>query len=246
MTRTNPDRHELDANLELLDRQIIDSDGLFAGKVDDLELTASGERELSLTGILVGAPALLPRFGGRRTGERLLRGWHGLVPVRSDRNTPGRIDIRAVRALDSAVHLDRSRDGVAQVQPQGEPHVHSLNRLSNLRLTGPQAREKDRILDVRLAYSGSTLSSAYVTGLIVGPAGRPGSMLGYERRAEQGPALLAAVVGRIHRHARYLQLSEAVHIDWAGGRIDVGAGADYGELRPPKAPRHVREPRRGA
>jgi hypothetical protein len=244
MGETHAEIREIDANLGLLDRQIIDSDGLFAGKVDDLELTASGERALSLTGILVGAPALLPRFGGRRAGELLLRAWHGLAPTRAERTTPGRIDIRAVRELDSAVHLDRSRDGVAQLQPRGEPEVHSLNRLANLRLTGAHADRKDRILDVRLAYRGSTLSSAYVTGFVVGPAGRPGSMLGYERSAEQGPALLAAVIGRIHRHARYLPLSDAVHIDWAAGRIDVGAAVEYGELRPPKGSQDSQPPGR--
>lgn len=33
----------LDAALELLDRQLLDKDGTPAGKVDDLELTDSGE-----------------------------------------------------------------------------------------------------------------------------------------------------------------------------------------------------------
>jgi hypothetical protein len=50
----------LDAALELLDRQLLDRDGTPAGKVDDLELTDSGEglKQPYVTAILTGPGAL--------------------------------------------------------------------------------------------------------------------------------------------------------------------------------------------
>lgn len=63
----------IDAGLRLLDRQLIDPDGLLCGKVDDLELApaegeAAAEGEpptLYVTAILAGPGALAGRLGGR-------------------------------------------------------------------------------------------------------------------------------------------------------------------------------------
>jgi len=57
----------IDAGLELLDRQLIDADGMLCGKVDDLELTPSEEDPsvLYVTAILAGPGALAGRLGGR-------------------------------------------------------------------------------------------------------------------------------------------------------------------------------------
>src|SRR5205085_5695760 len=68
------DRHEgrgmsgrrMYGGLHLLDRQIVDVDGSFAGKVDDVELEESDEGGVwHVTAILSGAGALGPRIGGR-------------------------------------------------------------------------------------------------------------------------------------------------------------------------------------
>src|SRR5437899_3192579 len=58
-------RHTVDIGLDLLDRQLQDKDGLMAGKVDDLELTLTGEGSGPpvLTAILSGPGALAPRLG---------------------------------------------------------------------------------------------------------------------------------------------------------------------------------------
>jgi sporulation protein YlmC with PRC-barrel domain len=55
----------LDLHLHLLDRQVIDRDGQFVCKVDDLELEADESGNLLVTGIVVGARGLGPRLGGR-------------------------------------------------------------------------------------------------------------------------------------------------------------------------------------
>ena len=71
---TSPDDTELenrltgaiDGVLHLLDRQLIDCDGRFLGKVDDVELTPDQTTgRLVITALLTGPAALLDRFGGR-------------------------------------------------------------------------------------------------------------------------------------------------------------------------------------
>jgi len=64
MTRWDED--EFTANDLLLDRELIDSRGMPAGRVDDLELTVPGPGEPPvLTALLCGPMAFGPRLGGR-------------------------------------------------------------------------------------------------------------------------------------------------------------------------------------
>lgn len=53
------------AGLDLLDRQIIDSNGDLVGKVDDLELTDPADGAPRLTALLLGPQAYGHRLGGR-------------------------------------------------------------------------------------------------------------------------------------------------------------------------------------
>ena len=55
----------IDAGLRLLDRQVVDVDGMLAGKVDDLELTMPAEGAPYVTAILAGPGSLSRRIGGR-------------------------------------------------------------------------------------------------------------------------------------------------------------------------------------
>jgi len=64
MTRWDED--EFTANDLLLDRELIDSRGMPAGRVDELELTIPGPGQPPvLTALLCGATAFGPRLGGR-------------------------------------------------------------------------------------------------------------------------------------------------------------------------------------
>jgi sporulation protein YlmC with PRC-barrel domain len=56
---------KIDAGLRLLDRQILDVDGMMAGKVDDLELTVPETGAPYVTAILAGPGSLSRRIGGR-------------------------------------------------------------------------------------------------------------------------------------------------------------------------------------
>lgn len=72
----DPDGRGVDARLHVLDRQILDADGVPVSTVDDLELTGidegavDGERAPEVEAMLVGT-AILPRiFGGRLPASR--------------------------------------------------------------------------------------------------------------------------------------------------------------------------------
>ncbi|WP_426574549.1 hypothetical protein [Aquihabitans sp. McL0605] len=97
----------IDAALELLDRQLIDSDGVAAGKVDDLELTELADGSLVVTAILSGPGALAPRLGGR-LGTAWAATFARLHPDADP--APARISFGVVRDLDGAqVRLSLSR-----------------------------------------------------------------------------------------------------------------------------------------
>ena len=98
-----------DAALHLLDRQIVDTDDLMVAKVDDLELEEAGDRRLRVSAILTGPAALGPRLDGH------LGAWTVAVWARlraDERPRAGRIDLSHVDGIDSAVHLDVTRDAV--------------------------------------------------------------------------------------------------------------------------------------
>jgi hypothetical protein len=92
----------LDAALQLLDRQLVDRDGWLVGKVDDLELAEQQDGSLLVTAILTGPGALGPRFPGV-LGRAILALWHRLSDDADPQ--PGRIEFAAVRSLGSAVTL---------------------------------------------------------------------------------------------------------------------------------------------
>lgn len=56
---------ELDVNADLLDRQVVDSDGVPVCKVDDIVFDRDENGRWRVTGIAVGGRALGPRLGGR-------------------------------------------------------------------------------------------------------------------------------------------------------------------------------------
>jgi sporulation protein YlmC with PRC-barrel domain len=94
----------MDAGLRLLDRQLIDSQGKLAGKVDDLELTPSRDDSevLYVTAILAGPGALAGRLGGR-LGHWLERISARLRSGNSDR--PARIPFEVVKKIGTSIDL---------------------------------------------------------------------------------------------------------------------------------------------
>jgi hypothetical protein len=55
-----------------------------------------------------------------------------------------------------------------------------------------------------------------------------GSMLGYDRRADQGTWLVRRIVRRLHRNARYLPWPAVRGVSWADHRVT----ADPSDLEP--------------
>ncbi|GAA3836782.1 hypothetical protein [Nocardioides panacisoli] len=222
---------EYDAALHLLDRQIVARDGRLVGKVDDVELTVDPDGALVPTGLLVGGAALLPRFGGR-LGSWLSARHEQIAVARADRTTPYVVDIGLVDGVSSEVHVSELREGLlARRTPDPEgPTRHRLGELLEMEVrmpAGSTGRSKVHVLDVKITPDAGT---QHVSALVVGP-GRPGSLLGYDRRDDQGPLLVAAVVRRLHRHARVVELGHDVDIVWATGEVRVGPGATIRPLR---------------
>ena len=216
---------ELDAVLHLLDRQVLDVDGRMVCKVDDVEIVET-EDGLVLTGLLAGAAALVPRFGGR-LGDRALRYWRELGIEQDDRTMPFRIDLNDVERLGSAVELRVPRRGLLTRQrPQAGGLTHRrLNELMWMRVYGDGGTELGNVIDVRVAPSGEPERGAplLVTGLVVG-RGRPGSFLGYDRTPDQGPWAVNRVVRWLHRHSGLVGLAHVARIDWDTDSITLARG----------------------
>lgn len=212
----------IDGALHLLDRQLVDCDGTLLGKVDDVELTQVGAR-LAITAVLTGPAALLPRFGGR-LGAALVEKWGQLKPTEPHRTRPWRIGMEDVERLDSAVHLSVRRDGVLRRDREG----HRLGRLTGMEVLGPEGEPGGHVLDAR--FEPDDDGSLVLCSLIVG-RGRPGALLGYDRRGDQGPWLVRSVVRRLHRHTVIVG-AEAAEIAWPESTVRL-------RERPSEAPDHA-------
>ncbi|MFL5796889.1 MAG: PRC-barrel domain-containing protein [Actinomycetota bacterium] len=97
----------LDAAHGLLDLQVVDRDAKPVGKVDDVELDNRGQGAPVVRAILVGAPALGDRLGGR------FGAWYKGVfrRLHQDKNAqPVRIPFDRIRAVNSKVDLTISQD----------------------------------------------------------------------------------------------------------------------------------------
>jgi hypothetical protein len=223
-----------DAALQLLDRQIVDVDGMAVGKVDDVELVEDADGVLVPTGLMVGMAALLPRLGDH-SGPWLYRHWVRLAPAHAERRRPGVIDMGLVEDVTSEVHLSVERDGILHRRlevPEEHPVRRTLGQLLSMEVdmsaAGTSRPGSRRVLDVRLRVAPGG-RGAQVAALIVG-YGRPGSWLGYERSRERGPRAVAAVVRWWHRHSRLVALGPAVELDWPARRVRVGPDADVRRL----------------
>lgn len=222
---------EYDAVLHLLDRQIVAVDGRLVGKVDDVELTVDPDGSLVATALLVGQAALLPRFGGR-LGKWLSERHDQIAVARADRSEPFVVEMDLVDDVTSEVHVTSPREGLLRRRtpaPEG-PTRHRLGELLEMtvRLTDGAGRASTAtVLDVR--FSPGKSGAQHVSALVVG-RGRPGATLGYDRKGDQGPWLVAAVVRRLLRHSRVVELGPEVDIVWANKEVRVGARAEIRSL----------------
>ncbi len=107
---------------------------------------------------------------------------------------------------------------------------YRLTDLLGMHVRFADGRDGDQVTDVRLVPSARVpgpLAEYVVEGLIVGKR-RPGTLFGYNRHPSQGPWLVRAVVGWLHRHTGYLSWDDVDHIDWQERRVQLRVM----ELRP--------------
>ncbi len=208
---------ELDLALHLLDRQVQDAEGALVGKVDDVELTVADDGTITVTALLLGANALLPRLW--RRGHDL---WVAAAPQRPGQHVPDRIELGLVERLDSGVRLRTRRAGAAPPAPALRPGLVRLALLLGAEVTY-EGEPAGRVIDVRATpVPGQGL---VVHELVVGRGG-PGSMLGYDRKPEMGPWAVAAVVRRLHRGSWVVGIDQC-RVDWTHGAV-----AAHGPRRP--------------
>jgi len=212
----------LDAVLHLLDRQVVDVDGLLVCKVDDVELTEFDDGVLGVTALLAGPAALVPRYGDQGFGRVLRDYWHRLGGHQADRDDPYRVDLALVERLGSGVELAVPRAGVLVRQGQ---RARRLNQLLQMPVQDRDGLPLGRVLDVRLEHETVEPGERIrVTGLVVG-RGRPGSYLGYDRRPDMGPWLVNRALRFLHRHSGFVPLGDLDALDWDAGVVRVNDGA---------------------
>jgi hypothetical protein len=113
------------------------------------------------------------------------------------------------------------------MSPTSPPRVHRLNDLLGATVSTTDGRDIGHVNDVRLAPSQSVRgirAEMLVEGLIISDR-HAGSLLGYDRRPDQGPWLVRVLIRRLHRKARYLPWTGIRHVSWAEGRITVDPAA---------------------
>jgi len=99
----------IDAGLRLLDRQLVDVEGRFAGKVDDLEFTWPDEGAPYVSAILSGPGSLASRVGGR-LGAWIESAHHRLHP--SETPGPASISWGVVHEVRSAILLSAPKSAL--------------------------------------------------------------------------------------------------------------------------------------
>jgi hypothetical protein len=117
----------MDAGLHLLDRQLVDSDGRLAGKVDDLELELpEGGGPPTVTAILAGPGALSRRIGGR------FGAWLEAVANRlrdGDDRKPARVSFGVVKRVGSAIELSVPRADLETNRLEAWARDHLIGKL---------------------------------------------------------------------------------------------------------------------
>jgi hypothetical protein len=212
----------LDAALHLLDRQVIDVDGMLVCKVDDLELSVlDDDRPAAVTRILTGPAALVPRLSNR-TGHLLRERWTSLGLQYAERDVPLAVPLDVVRHLGSAVELSVSGIGLLDRQPHAPEGVRfrRMGELLGMRVRTDHPEIGGKVLDVRLRPTPDGLQIAH---LVVG-RGRPGALLGYDRSDMQGPWMVRVLVQRLHCH-HLVRVQDVEKVDWEAGELHVAAHA---------------------
>jgi sporulation protein YlmC with PRC-barrel domain len=117
------------AGLDLLDRQIIDREGRYAGKVDDLELERDdGTGQLHVTALLSGPGTLAYRTGHHRLGRWLQRVNLFVFAHRPDVD-PARIPLSRVADIGNHVSFAGDHEEVGSYSAERWVRDHVIGRI---------------------------------------------------------------------------------------------------------------------
>ncbi len=119
-------RPVLDANLHLLDRQVVDRAGRMVCKVDDLEFAPGSDGRPVVTTLLAGPAALGPRVGGA------LGRWMVALDRRLSRTDPpgaARIAIALVTDIGSDIELSAKADELQTSRADAWVERHVIAKL---------------------------------------------------------------------------------------------------------------------
>jgi sporulation protein YlmC with PRC-barrel domain len=103
----------------------------------------------------------------------------------------------------------------------GESSTRLLHELIGLPVLFADGRHAGQVNDVRLAPSDrirGALSELVTDGLVVGRP-RAGTLLGYDRRPDQGPLIVRALVRAIHRQTGYVPWTSVAAVDFGTGQV---------------------------
>lgn len=126
-----------------------------------------------------------------------------------------------------------STGGIAADRSAPDLPAKRLVDLLGLPVVGPDGRVLGHLNDVRLAPTAAVdgvFPQLVVDGLVV-DGRHVGGLLGYDRRAEQGPWLVRRLVRLLHRRAGFLPWDAVGEVDWDGQVVRVTA-EQLGPLEP--------------
>lgn len=116
----------IDAGLRLLDRQLVDADGMLAGKVDDLELAVPTEGAPYVTAILAGPGSLSRRIGGR-LGAKIEALHRRLHP--SEAPGPASVSWGVVHEVGSSIRLSVGKGSLPVNTMEQWTREHVIDRI---------------------------------------------------------------------------------------------------------------------
>lgn len=131
--------------------------------------------------------------------------------------------------------------------PMGDERPATLSALLSMSVLSADGEVLGHIQDIQLARSASSAEpwGPTAASTLIADGRHAGSLLGYDRRGEQGPAVLRVAMGWLHRRARILRWEDVdlVRTD-DGAALRVRAGREGTPLRRGRARKGVSRSRR--
>lgn len=123
--------------------------------------------------------------------------------------------------VDEPAVPDRAPSGAPDDAASGAgERAHRVGDLLGMNVLGAAGHSLGVINDLRVSWrkDAHARNEFVVAALIVGP-GRAGGLLGYDRRQEQGPALVRAIVRRLHRGSLLVPWHDVATVDWTARTV---------------------------